>query len=87
MLHFITRAAKSVRTEEAPRTIAISQAGNRWGPIGQTTLNPPLTMDTSAREAMKDAAKCDKHCDLQISANQQISERIMRRWGLLYLQA
>ena len=44
-------------------------------------------MDTSAREAMKDAAKCDKHCDLQISANQQISERIMRRWGLLYLQA
>ena len=30
----------------------------------------PLTMDTSAREAMKDAAKCDKHCELQISANQ-----------------
>jgi len=27
-------------------------------------------MDTSAREAMKDAAKCDKHCELQISANQ-----------------
>jgi len=23
-----------------------------------------------AREAMKDAAKCDKHCELQISANQ-----------------
>ena len=32
--------------------------------------NIPLTMDTSAREAMKDAAKCDKHCELQISANQ-----------------
>ena len=44
-------------------------------------------MDTSAREAMKDAAKCDKHCDLQISANQQISERIMRERGLLFSQA
>ena len=33
-------------------------------------LKTPLTMDTSAREAMKDAAKCDKHCELQISANQ-----------------
>ena len=44
-------------------------------------------MDTSAREAMKDAAKCDKHCDLQISANQQISERIMRKRGLPCLQA
>jgi hypothetical protein len=30
----------------------------------------PLTMDASAREAMKDAAKCDKHCELQNSANQ-----------------
>jgi hypothetical protein len=44
-------------------------------------------MDTSAREAMKDAAKCDKHCDLQISANQQISERIMRVRSLLLSQA
>ena len=44
-------------------------------------------MDTSAREAMKDAAKCEKHCDLQISANQQISERIMRERGLPFLQA
>jgi len=43
-------------------------------------------MDTSAREAMKDAAKCDKHCDLQISANQQISERIMRKQGYPWLQ-
>ena len=51
------------------------------------TKSSPLTMDTSAREAMKDAAKCDKHCDLQISANQQISERIMRERGLLFSQA
>jgi len=43
-------------------------------------------MDTSAREAMKDAAKCDKHCELQISANQLISERITREGGLLSLQ-
>ena len=50
-------------------------------------INSPLTMDTSAREAMKDAAKCDKHCDLQISANQQISERIMRDGSLLLSQA
>jgi len=27
-------------------------------------------VDPSARESMKDAAKCDKHCDLQISVNQ-----------------
>ena len=50
-------------------------------------INSPLTMDTSAREATKDAAKCDKHCDLQISANQQISERIMRDGSLLLSQA
>ena len=43
-------------------------------------------MDTSAREAKKDAAKCDKHCDLQISANQQISERITRSQDLSCLQ-
>ena len=38
----------------------------------------PLTVDSSARETMKDAAKCDKHCELQNSVNQQNSERIMR---------
>ena len=37
---------------------------------GTVETKKPLTMDTSAREAMKDAAKCDKHCELQISANQ-----------------
>ena len=30
----------------------------------------PLTVDSSARETMKDAAKCDKHCELQNSVNQ-----------------
>ena len=32
-------------------------------------------MDTSARGAMKDAAKCEKHCEFQIS------ERTMRERG------
>jgi len=39
-------------------------------------------VDTLAREAMKDAAKCDKHCELQISANQSNSERTMPQRGL-----
>lgn len=33
-------------------------------------------MDVSAQTTMKGAAKCDKHCDLQNSVNQQIPERI-----------
>ena len=35
-------------------------------------------MDASARTTMKGAAKCDKHCKLQNSANQQDFERILR---------
>ena len=35
-------------------------------------------MDASARVTMKDAAKCDKHCELQNSVNQQNFERILR---------
>ena len=34
-------------------------------------------MDVSARTTMKGAAKCDKHCDLQNSVNQQGFERIL----------
>ena len=34
-------------------------------------------MDASARVTMKDAAKCDKHCELQNSVNQQNFERIL----------
>ena len=33
-------------------------------------------MDVSAQTTMKGAAKCDEHCDLQNSVNQQIPERI-----------
>ena len=35
-------------------------------------------MDVSVRTTMKGAAKCDKHCKLQNSANQQDFERILR---------
>ena len=35
-------------------------------------------MDVSAQATMKGAAKCDKHCELQNSVNQQILERILR---------
>ena len=57
----------------------------RWFKCESSHLvNPmkPLTVDTSAREAMKDAAKCDKHCELQNSANQLKSERTMLQGGL-----
>ena len=35
-------------------------------------------MDVSARTTMKDAAKCDKRCEWQNSANQKKAERILR---------
>ena len=34
-------------------------------------------MEVSARTTMKGAAKCDKHCELQDSVNQQKVERIL----------
>ena len=36
-----------------------------------------LAMDVSARVTMKDAAKCDKRCEWQNSANQENAERIL----------
>ena len=36
-----------------------------------------LAMDLSARVTMKDAAKCDKRCEWQNSANQEKAERIL----------
>ena len=35
-------------------------------------------MNASARVTMKDAANCDKQCELQNSVNHQISERTLR---------
>ena len=37
-------------------------------------------MDVSARVTMKDAAKCDKRCEWQNSANQKKAERILHFW-------
>jgi len=34
-------------------------------------------MDVSAQATMKDAAKCDKRCEWQNSANQENVERIL----------
>ena len=36
-----------------------------------------LAMDVSAQVTMKDAAKCDKRCEWQNSANQEKAERIL----------
>ncbi len=52
-------------------------------PVGgnRHTVNASLQLsatDVSARTTMKGAAKCDKHCDLQNSVNQQGFERILR---------
>ena len=37
-------------------------------------------MDVSAQITMKDAAKCDKRCEWQNSANQENVERILHFW-------
>ena len=39
-------------------------------------------MDVSVRSAMKGAAKCDKHCELQNSVNRQGLERILCFWDI-----
>lgn len=46
----------------------------------KTKFKKLSAMDVLARASMKDAAKCDTHCELQISVNHQISERIWRCW-------
>jgi hypothetical protein len=38
-------------------------------------------MDVSAQITMKDAAKCDKQCEWQNSANQENAERILHFWA------
>ena len=52
-------------------------------PVGgdRQSVNASLQLsatDVSAQTTMKGAAKCDKHCDLQNSVNQQGFERILR---------
>ena len=39
-------------------------------------------MTVLAQVAIKDAAKCDMHCDLQISVNKLTFERIVQLWDM-----
>ena len=39
-------------------------------------------MTVLAQVAIKDAAKCDMHCDLQISVNKLAFERIVQLWDM-----
>ena len=39
-------------------------------------------MNISAQASMKGAAKCDNHCELQDSENQQVFECIMHSWDI-----
>ena len=61
--------------------------------INFTNILQLLAMDVSAHVTMKDAAKCDRRCEWQNSANQENAERILRfevnpgsmsGWGHLY---
>ena len=45
--------------------------------FGFLILSQLLAMDASARETMKDAAKCDKRREWQNSENQENAERIL----------
>lgn len=39
-------------------------------------------MNISAQASMKGAAKCDNHCELQDSENQQVLERALHSWDM-----
>lgn len=47
-------------------------------PVEELCEEKLSAMDVLARASMKDAARCDTHCELQISVNHQISERKWR---------
>ena len=53
------------------------------GVEGVVQIKKILAMNASARLTMKDAANCDKQCELQNSVNHQISERTLRSWVFL----
>ena len=54
----------------------------RWLFRVTTTHSQLSAMDVSVRTTMKGAAKCDKHCELQISVNRQGLERILCFWDI-----
>ena len=55
----------------------VSSCCNFWLASAKASIQLSAT-DVSARTTMKGAAKCDKHCELQNSVNQQGFERILR---------
>ena len=64
---------------QLPLTIIYSHQVCKFLAISLWFLTSQLSAtDASARTTMKGAAKCDKHCKLQNSANQQNFERILR---------
>ena len=48
------------------------------GVEGVVQIKKILAMNASARLTMKDAANCDKQCELQNSENHKIFERTLR---------
>ena len=54
----------------------------RWLSRATSTHSQLSAMDVSVRSTMKGAAKCDKHCELQISVNRQGLERILCFWDI-----
>ena len=54
----------------------------RWLSRATSTYSQLSAMDVSVRSTMKGAAKCDKHCELQISVNRQGLERILCFWDI-----
>lgn len=84
-----TRSDSDVSCRSSPRHAAWSVVGCPWqrplgsamsSPVGLPTnsLSQLAATDVSAQTTMKDAAKCDKHCEMQNSVNQQTFERTLR---------
>ena len=65
--------------ERLPRLWPFLTLGHVNFPLGTTKLALQLlAMDALAQLTMKDAAKCDKRCEWQNSANQENAERNLR---------
>ena len=63
---------------EAFAAFSLTPTPNACEQLNQLKLS---AMDASARVPMKDAAKCDTHCELQNSVSHQISERTLHSRG------
>ena len=72
---FLSNLSVLASTHTFHTPVAFAVVSTPW--VLHSTLQL-LAMDASARTTMKGAAKCDKHCELQNSVNQQNFERILR---------